>query len=141
MKANLRDCKDVKLAGYEDIICSYHNLDSLIEDGELEELRAIEILPLFSAKDFKKIIAHWTKKIAHKGKIIIGILDVMEIAKGIMKYDLTVEQARLYLYGHDNEKLSVFSIREISNELENLGLKIMRKRVEDYKAIVEAQRL
>lgn len=147
MKVNLiRNEADV-LNGYENI--SYKtifdlSLHDLVDNAEATEFRAIDILPFFPANQSEQLLDVWIKKLAHSGKIIIGFLEIVEIAKGIANHTMNIDEINICLYGPNEEegiKKTCFTVQQIVDYLQSKGLKITRKRIEDYKCIVEAERL
>lgn len=120
------------------------NLDEFVDDAEAVEIRAVDILDFFPYEKSDALVNHWIKKLAHGGKLIIGVVELVEVAKGICNYSLDVDQANLFLHGEQkfdwqNRKAN-FTLSQIATYLESKGLKILKKRVSNYRCIVEAQR-
>lgn len=118
----------------------FENLDAIVDDGELEELRAINILEYVDGNKVDAVLKNWTKKLAHKGKIIIGFTDIMEISKAITNRAIDIPTANDLIHGKQLTKKNSFDINTITNYLSSLNLKIISKRLVSYWGVVIAER-
>lgn len=57
------------------------NVDWIIDNGELEELIAMNVLEYFEHHKVPGIISNWVSKIKVGGKLIVGFCDSFEIAR------------------------------------------------------------
>lgn len=120
------------------------NLDWAVDAGELEELRAINILEYWPGRDAEGILSGWVSKLAHGGRIIIGFTDIICIAKDVVSRKLDIHQTNDIVYGlqrqtWDNKK-SCFTVNQVKTFLESLNLKIITIRLIKHDAIVIAER-
>lgn len=127
------------------IDCALNQLDPVVDDGEAEEIRAIDILDYFPLKECDKLLQHWVSKLKHGGRLIIQVVDLMLVAKGIIREHILPYDANLFLHGEQRNpsdfRLSNYTINQLVNILEKaFGLTIIRKRLENYRAIIEAER-
>ncbi len=120
-------------------------LDYLIDDGEVEELKAIDILEYYPGNMSEIILTNWIKKLKHGGKLVLGTVDLVEVAKGVANYELDIDQANLFFHGEQKRswdfRLSSFTMNQIVHYLESKDLKVIKKRVNNYRCIIEAIRL
>lgn len=120
-------------------------LDFVADDGECEEIRAIDILEYFYAWQTDDIIEGWVKKLRIGGKLILSFAEMYEVANNIAHYTISMKKANYYLFGKqestwDTKKCSL-SIVQMSQFLEGLGLKIRLKRIKDAQGIIIAERI
>jgi hypothetical protein len=119
-------------------------LDKLVDDGEAEQIVATEILEYFPAKDVDGILDGWLKKLKHGGTIIVTDIDALEVNRSLLNRRISMEDVNLLLYGHQQHpwqyRKCCLTITQICDALRNKGMKIVGKKVADYKFVVEARR-
>lgn len=144
MKVNLVTELGAEQPGYKEIVVAIPYWESYlndhVDDNELDELRAVGILSLFSDKKSEKIVQHWISKLKHGGKLILGDIETIEVARAFADYRITIDDVNTMLHGENNQVVSSFTINQVANFLESQGLKIIKKRVADYCFVVEAER-
>jgi hypothetical protein len=74
------------------------------------------------------------QKLEHNGKVSITGIDALEISRGFYKGYLNLEKYNALL------RPSLCTLEDIQNKLEELGLQIIVKRINDYKYYIEAIR-
>tara|TARA_A100000172_G_C3005324_1_gene97757 strand:- start:8 stop:502 length:495 start_codon:yes stop_codon:yes gene_type:complete len=121
------------------------NLDEYVDDAELTELVAEDVVDYIGSDKAEQTINNWVKKIRIGGKIIIGGVDILEVSKSLSQYRIDVTEANRLIYGEQTRpylfKKSGFTCVGIAEYLEGVfGLRILKKRINNYKMIVEAQR-
>ncbi len=119
------------------------NLDALVDDGEAEEIVAYEILDLFPFRDGGTILNNWLKKLKKGGTIVLTSLDILSVAKDLHFGNLEYDHKMIYgnqTANWDFRKAS-YPLRELVAELKERGLKIIKQRIDNYKAVVVAERL
>jgi len=129
--------------GIGKIVQDFHNLDNVCQPNELTELLAPEILDFIHPSVFENTVKHYVSKLRHGGRIILGGTDLHDIAKKIMKSELTIQEANVYLYGGQlnwTTKCAAYSMYEIIDFLRGLGLKIIQQKCDDVKFVVTAER-
>lgn len=126
------------------VIGNVSNLDDIVDDGEAEEIRAINILQYFSSNDSERILRNWLSKLAHKGKAIIGFTDISAVCRDIYLEKLDIHQANAVLYGQQKDNWDYikngFAINHLAYFISTLGYKILGKRVLEYQGILTVER-
>lgn len=124
------------------------NLDEHVDDAELSELIALDILHYFNGSDVDTILNQWIKKLAHKGQITISVTDVYEVSHAFFHKakDWNIDKFNEIMYGPQKSeskwdfKRSGFTLNQLVEVLKNKGLKILNKRIVNYMALVTAER-
>jgi hypothetical protein len=102
----------------------------------------MDVLEYYPPDKSEDILNEWVRKLGHKGILTIGIIDSYAIARGLATYKLDIDQFNLFLYGEgENLRKASFIVSQIADYLESKGLTILKKRIADYRAVIEAQRL
>jgi len=122
------------------------NLDKYIDDGELDELLAYDVIDYISIADAESCISNWINKIRVGGKICIGGTDLIEVCKSFSQYRIDITTANELLHGSQEKpylfKKINFTAIGLSEYLSSyFGLKVIKKRVNNYNMIVEAVRI
>jgi len=121
------------------------NLDKYVDDGELEELIAYDVLDYIESIKAEDSIANWVKKIKIGGKICIGGTDLIEVCKSFSQYRIDINLANELIHGTQEKPYLIrrvnFTAIGLADYLQvQFGLKIGRKVVNNYKMLVEAHR-
>ena len=147
MRVNLTSNNDNNLPTYYTNINIWNNgphsagqLGEFVDDGEAEEFRALNILGLFPQNKSEEILNHWISKVAHKGKLIIGEVECLDVSKAYANGRISIDDFNNLLRGENSVVQTSFSVGQIVNFLEAKGFKILKKRVSNYYFIVEAER-
>lgn len=140
----------------EDTLAGYYNhkifvenagidLNHVIDDAEAIEIRAIEILEYFPANLSEQIINYWLSKLAHGGRLVLGLIDPQELSRHFSQGRLDIDQLNLFLYGEQREpwqfRKTVFTLPQAVAYLESKGIKILTKRTGGFRIVVEAERI
>jgi len=117
----------------------YDKID-LSEIGSLDDA-AYEEIYVDSCLDFipqrKEFAKEIVRKLRYGGKITISGSEIYEIARGSMNRSLTLEETNSMIY---NGRYSISSVFDMVASLQQLGLKIIHKRVNDFKYTIVAER-
>ena len=121
------------------------NLDRHVDDSELDELRAIDVINYVEIDKVEGTINNWCQKIRLGGKIIIGGIDLMEVCKSFSEYKSDLTEANILLHGSQEKpyliRRSSFTALGISDYLQSkFNFTVMKKRVNSYRMVVEARR-
>lgn len=112
-------------------------------DNAAEEIMAEDICDYIPRIQLVPVISHYIKKLQTNGKLIIGGTEIKELAKAVVLGD-DFESFNKMLFGSFENvwdiKSGATSIIEIVDVLKQLGLKIIGKKINGYKFIVEAVR-
>lgn len=115
-------------------------LDDFVCENEATEILALEILDKFSPDKVDNILDHWLSRLAHKGRLTISVVDLYEIARGVVCESINVEIANNLLYGTNVKNNSAFTLDQLSMVLENKGYKVIKKFIENNRAYVTVER-
>lgn len=93
--------------GQDERVCAeVTNLDSVVSDGEAEEILAYDILHYFPMIMVDGMIANWLKKLSIKGgKLAISATDLYEVSRQFWIGDINADKANCLLYGMQNKVL------------------------------------
>lgn len=120
------------------------NIDKYVDDGEAEEIRIVDAIQYFAGIDTEILFHNWIKKLKHGGKLIVVTTDLMQVCRAIANYNLDIDTANTLLYGQQKEQWQFyragFTMSQLVDYLQSRGLKITKKRILDYKCVVEAIR-
>lgn len=132
------------MGGEEKFICNPKNLEGLVEDAQCTEIIAEDILDYIASNDILNFLTYYVKKLRHKGKLIIGGTDLYSLCKAVVTKNLNVLLTNHLLHGEQTHpwdfKYGQISLDDLVDLLKSLGLKILKKRVNGYKMVVEAER-
>lgn len=122
------------------------NLDKYVDDGELEELTAYDVIDYIPSTKAEDAITNWVRKIKIGGKICIGGTDLIEVCKSFSQYRIDINLANELLHGTQEKPYLIrrinFTAIGLSDYLQDkFNLQINRKIVNNYKMTVEAQRV
>lgn len=124
-----------------------YNLDNLADDGEVEEILAYDVIDYLEAGKVEGAIDHWVRKLRVGGKIVVSGTDIIEVAKGVASYKLTVADANKLLYNADRDnpktyKKVAFTCLALKEYLgKKHGLKINTARINGYQMVVSAEKV
>jgi hypothetical protein len=122
------------------------NLKELSEadDGEVEELIAIDVIDYYPPTEVNELLSIWSRKLAHGGSITIGFTDLYQLVKAVACRILNLEEANTAFHGVQDKawriRRSTLSIDYVAKVLESLGLRIKTKRLYSNKAVIKAVR-
>jgi len=120
------------------------NLGEFIDDGECEEIRAIDILSKYEAAKVDTIIDSWIAKLRKNGILVISDIDLFEVITNVNKGNININETNLILYGNQSEsqtyKKCVLTLHNISEGLKLRGLFILEKSFNGLNFVVKAQR-
>jgi len=139
---------DIPMSGYTYINPQYgqdiSNLDNVASDNECIEIFADKIIDHIPIMNMFNIISAWCKKLRHGGKIILGGTDSYELARNYLLGNVDTITYNKAIYGTQdaawNIKRSCISLKDLVDLLQQLGLKIKKKRLDGVQMVVEAQR-
>ena len=122
------------------------NLDKYVDDAELSELVAQDVIDYIPISETQKTLNNWISKIRIGGTIILGGVDLLESCKALSLRQIDTLEANFILHGTQEKpylvRKSSFTCSELCDYIkENFDFKITKKRVESYSMVVEARRL
>ena len=120
------------------------NLDEYADDGELDEICALDVLSYLSRKEMVLALRSWISKIKIGGKIIIGGVDFFCVCKNFSKFEMSLEEASFACLGTQEPnylfRKSFITPIAVSSFLEDNGFSIQKARTDGYNFIVEGIR-
>ena len=139
---------DFPLTGYTNIrvtpekALEIDKIDFYVDRGEAEEIIVEGVIDYIRISQVESVIKLWSSLIQKQGRLVIVGTDIQEVSKALGNYNINVPDANQLLYGDtDFPKRVCFSAAHLSSFLkEKCGLKLLKKRVNGYTYMVEAQR-
>jgi|TARA_R110002020_G_scaffold248502_1_gene462526 hypothetical protein len=120
------------------------NLDNFVDDAEAQEIIALDVIDYIPLTEINKVIGHWVSKLGHGGSLIIGGTDLFEVSKAFSQYRLDITEANKLIHGEQYKPYLIkrvnFTALGLADYLESLGLKLQKKRVNNYRITIEAIR-
>lgn len=120
------------------------DLNKVASDAECTDIIAIDVIDHFNSTQVDAVLDHWLSKLRHKGTITVGGTDLSEISESLYVGNINIDEANSLLFGNQGEdwefKKSCVDIESLIMVLKAKGLKILKKRTNHYKYIVQAQR-
>lgn len=108
--------------------CHPENLDSIVDDGEAEQILAINVINYISYNNINDVIMGWFKKLKYDGTMTISFYDFLEICRTLTTQQLNMESAKKLIYGEQTEDFLFFksgiSLLEIKNIFSAINAKI-----------------
>lgn len=134
---------DFNHSGYKNV--HIDDMGSIFNDydtGEVDNIwldDIIDYIPVNEAEDFVRKIVSLLKR---GGSLIVSGTDLYEVCKSMTSYNISVSDANKLLYAGELGKIKKlsFTTPAASNLVESLGLKVITKRISDYKYTIEAIR-
>lgn len=110
------------------------------ENNEAIEILAPNMLNYIHHTEVANFITSWVGKLRHGGKIILGGVDGYEIAKKYARKEINTMEYNTLAYGPAKSAwayyLGTVSLNDITELLEHLGLKILKREVVGLQFIV-----
>jgi hypothetical protein len=128
----------------EIIVADPSDLDFFVDDAEAEVIIAHDVINFLPRERMIPTIKHWTKKLRHGGSITIGGVDCYAISRDIVANKISLQDLNIILYGSEipswDVRRNVFTMQSLVDHLKELGLKIVKSRIDKYEIVVEAIR-
>lgn len=109
-------------------ICHPENIDIIVDDGEADEILAINVLNYIEFNKIKDVVTNWYKKLKYDGTITISFFDFVEICRALTTNQLSFSDAKKLIYGEQNEGWQFFksglSLVELKNFFTSINSKI-----------------
>lgn len=108
--------------------CHPENIDSIADDGEVEEILALNVLNYIDHTKLDEVIIKWFKKLKYDGTICISFFDFLETARLLTIGRIDLHDAKKIFYGEQIEGWQFFksgaSLTEVKNLFESVKCKI-----------------
>ena len=138
MKYNISILPETLLDYTNHCIGQLQTFEVTCDDNELEEILALNCIEFAPRNMFEGILQHWVTKMAHKAKLTLSFMDLYTVSRLCFLQVLNVNQVNEALHG--NGKQSSFTVPQLCQILERLGLKILSKKLDGISATIEAER-
>ena len=106
-----------------------------LDDAAYEEILVSDNLDFVDDRD--AFTDEIVKKIRYGGKVVVSGVDIFEVARGIIARNIQAQDINQILY---LRRCSVSNVFDICKKLSSLGLKIINKRINNYRYTVIAER-
>jgi len=130
-----------------DNITGYHNIDASsggdivkmigVEDAEATEIIASDVINFVALSSLDELLSGWVKKMRHGCKIVLGGVEIDEVCKAFVSKAIDVDKFNEMVY---EGRISQISFTDLEKTLIKHGLKITRKRADNFNMIIEAIR-
>lgn len=120
------------------------NLDDLVDDAEADEIIALDVIDYVPAPALERVLTNWISKVRHGGTIAIGGVDIMAVARGLVRQEISLTQANVLLYGQQSApweyRKATIDMQTVISTLQKFDFKIIQKRIVNYTYVVKAER-
>lgn len=120
------------------------SLDSYCDDAECSEILALDVLDYLNPQVTHIVIDNWVKKLAHKGKLILGGIETYSVCKAASLRAIDIGNLNLILRGNIDNPFAArkftYNIEDVTNLLKTKGLVIRKQAVADLRYIVVGER-
>jgi hypothetical protein len=115
-------------------------LDAFADDGEMDEVRSINILENFKYNEVDNLLNQWIRKLRRGGILTLGDTELVLVCKAIANRDIDLMKAQELLYGSSITKQCGLNSLQLAEILRQKNMKILTKRIEGYTFILQAER-
>lgn len=126
------------------VLGSVSNLDEFVDDAEIDELVAIDVIDYLPANELDNVLDNWIRKIRHGGSVTVGGVDIREVAKALAFQQIDITTANLLLYGSQQSpceyRKATLTLQKLIDVFKSRGFKIIQKRLNNYYYHVKAER-
>ena len=120
------------------------NLSEHVDAGEADEIVALDILDYFPTNTVDIVLNNWLTRLRHGGRLTMSVVDIREVARGVLAGNLSPNDYNELLYGKQEQpwqfKKSIYTLNQIAEVLANLGFKILSKRIQNLRAVITIER-
>lgn len=124
--------------------CDVTKLGEFVDANEVVELVACDLLDAFPANKVDEVLDHWLSRLAHKGQITISVVDVQMVAKAYLVGKLKLDDVNVLVHGEQDApghfRQCSLTMDQLIKVLEHKKLKVLKKRTENFRAFVTAER-
>lgn len=122
----------------------YRLLDNWCEDAEAREIRGDDVLNYLHASEVYNVLKHYVSKLRRGGRVVLGGTDFFELAKQYTLGQVTLNDVNKLVHGELTmawlQKRGCYEPNEVAVLLKQLGLRLLKKRVNGKKFVLEAIR-
>ena len=128
------------------IVADWKNLDELVDDAEATEILALNSLIEFVPRpEINNVVDHWISKLRHGGKLVCAFIDTYEVCREFVNFNIGMGEVNEVFHGSQDRKELVkhcsFTTHGFAEYLSvKHDMKIIKRRLNGFDAIVEAER-
>lgn len=115
-------------------------LNDFVDDGEAEEIVAMDILPYFPPKEADELLRRWVAKLKLGGTIVLGAFDCNIIGRLLNFRSYTHADFQRIILGENGERHSLHSLEDTTKKLIARNMKITSKKIENNFFVIKAER-
>jgi hypothetical protein len=118
------------------------DLGHAADAGEATHLVALDILDYFPAGEADAVLERWLSRLAHGGRLTMSVVDMREVARGLLAGTLGDQEANELLYGAPSApaRRSAYTLARVAGAFEELGYKVLARRIVNFRAVVTVER-
>ena len=121
------------------------NIDSQVDNGELDELIAMDVLEYIPVNKIKDALSNWISKLRVGGKLIVGFVDAQLKAKEFANHRISLAEFNNGMHGTQEKPYLIkrcgLSIKDVSKHLiENHGVTVLNRRINNEYATITFER-
>lgn len=88
--------------------CHPENLNDIVDDGEAEEILAVNILNYIEYSKVKNVVINWYKKLKYDGTMTISFFDFLETSRLLTTQFISIDDARKLFFGEQIDSWQFF---------------------------------
>lgn len=116
------------------------DLSHSVEGGECHELVAHDVLDAFHGTFVDQVLDNWLSKLGHRARLCLSVVDLREVCRAYMAGRLSLDETNILLHGNSYSRKCSLTLAQLAEVLTNKGLVILTRRIENYRAVVVAER-
>ena len=132
------------ISKFDDLAVDIRDISPVASDAECTELICEDVIDFLHREETFEVLTSWSKKIRHKGKIVITSVDAYQVCKSFLEKDIDIEQFNQIIHGTFQApwdvRLSHTTLEELSKFFTSLGFIITKKKISGIRTILEATR-
>ena len=132
------------ISKFDDLAVDIRNIDSVASDAECTELICEDVIDFLHREETFEVLTGWSKKIRHKGEIVVTSVDAYQVCRSFLEKDIDIEQFNKIVHGTFQSpwdvRLSHTTLEELSEFFTSLGLIVTKKKISGIRIIIEATR-
>lgn len=124
---------------------SIDEVNDYIDDGEIEEILAINAINFIEYKKVPSVLETWFKKLKYDGTITLSFFDILETSRLFSIGKINIDLARKLIYGNQDITKDFFksgtTLEEVKNIFISLNAKIEFCKRDEYISFIKARRI
>lgn len=125
--------------------CDLKNLDHYVDRSSLKQIIAEDVIGYIEVENLLDTLRHWVSKLRLNGELVITGIDMYEVCREVLNQNINIPTANKILYGEHqhswNFRISTVTLYDVVSLLNELGLKIMEKKLEGINYCIKSRRV